>query len=134
MDEIMTLQGREIIKDDIELVRRLLDAHPSWNRTRLSQELCLLWNWRADNSQIKDMACRTLLWKLEQGGYITLPRRRSPGRGSRKVSIPYVPHKTGHLACSLSNLEPVGIQLVKDAGLLSLFQCLLSQYHYLGFR
>jgi hypothetical protein len=66
MNETTTVQGREITQDDIELVRRLIEADPSRNRTRLSQELCLLWNWRAANGQIKDMACRTLLLKLEQ--------------------------------------------------------------------
>jgi len=129
----MTLQGREITKDNIELIRRLIEADPSRNRTWLSKKLCLLWDWRADNGQIKDMACRTLLLKLEQRGHITLPRRRSPGRGSRKVSIPYVPHNTASIACSLSALKPVQIQLVEDTGLLRLFQCLLSRYHYLGF-
>ena len=79
------------------------------------------------------MACRTLLLKLELQGYITLPRRRSPGRGCRKVSIPYVPHNTASIACSLSALKPVQIQLVEDTGLLRLFQCLLSAYHYAVF-
>ena len=84
--------------------------------------------------KLKTMACRSLLLKLEQRGHITLPRRRTPGRGSRKVSIPYVPHNTGPIACALSDLEPAQIQLVEDAGLLGLFQCLLARYHYLGFR
>ena len=60
----LTLQGREITKDNIELVRRLIEANPSWNRTRLSKELCLSVGLAADNGQIKDMACRTLLLKL----------------------------------------------------------------------
>jgi len=134
MDETTTVQGRGITQDDIEVVRRLIEADPSQNRSRISRDLCLLWNWRAASGRIKDMACRTLLLKLEQRGYITLPGRRCPGRGSRKVSIPYVPHKTAPIACSLSDLEPVSIQLVEDAGLLGLFQCLLVRYHYLGFR
>ena len=79
------------------------------------------------------MACRTLLLKLEQRGYITLPRPRSPGRGSRQASIPYLPHNTASIACSLGALKPVQIQLVEDTGLLPLFQGLLSRYHYLGF-
>ncbi|MFC1929425.1 hypothetical protein ACFLW6_00955 [Chloroflexota bacterium] len=44
MDEATILQGQEITKDDIELVRRLIEANPSRKRARLSQELCLLWN------------------------------------------------------------------------------------------
>jgi len=134
MDETRRVQGREITTDDIDLVRRLIEANPSWNRTRLSKDLCLLWNWRASNGQLKDMACRTFLSKLEQRGHIILPQRRTPGRGSRKVSIPYVPHKTAPIACSLSDLELVSIHLIEEACLLQLFQCLLSHYHYLGFK
>jgi len=134
MDEAIRVQGREVTQGDIELVRRLIEDNPSRNRTQLSKELCLLWNWRAASGQIKDMACRTLLLKLEQRGHITLPRRRTPGRGCRKVSIPYAPHSTASIACGLSDLEPVHIQMIKDASLLHLFQCLLSRYHYLGFR
>ena len=134
MDEKIRVQGREITKDNIELVRRLLEANPSWNRTRLSKELCLLWNWRASNGQLKDMACRTLLSKLERRGYITLPAQQTAGRGSRKVSIPYVPHNTDLVACALSHLEAVSLQLVEYTGLLSLFECLLARYHYLGFH
>jgi hypothetical protein len=133
MDETITVQGRRITQDDIQLVRRLIEADPSQNRSELSRELCLLWNWRVASGRIKDMACRSLLLKLEQRGYITLPGRRCPGRGSRKVSIPCVPHNTASIAGSLSALKPVHVQLVENDGLLELFQCLLSRYHYLGF-
>ncbi len=104
MEETIRVQGREITRDGIELIRRLIEANPLWHRTRLSKNLCLLWDWRASNGQIKDMACRTLLIKLEQCGHISLPRPRTPGRGSRKVSIPYVPHNTDLVACALSDL------------------------------
>jgi hypothetical protein len=46
MKMTMVIQGREITHDDIESVRRLVKANPSWKRTRLSKELCVLWNWR----------------------------------------------------------------------------------------
>jgi len=47
MDETIRVQGREITRDDVELIRRLIEANPSLNRTRLSKELSLLWDWRA---------------------------------------------------------------------------------------
>ena len=134
METPMPVQGRKITSDDIESVRRLIEANPSWNRTRLSQELCVLWDWRAANGQVKDMACRTLLLKLEQRGHITLPARQtSSGWGCRKLFIPYVTHQTAPITCALSTLAPLRIELVKDAPLLDLFKCLLSRYHYLGF-
>ena len=130
----MVVQGREITNEDIELVNWLSWANPSWNRTRLSKELCLLWDWRATNGQIKDMACRIFLCKLEQRGYITLPPSQAfSGRTRRRAPIPYIPHKIVPIACHLSSLTPVEIKAIHDGELLALFKCLLSRYHYLGF-
>jgi len=61
MEKIMIIQGREISHKDIELIREMIKIHPSWGRIQLSKELALLWNWRAANGQLKDMACRTFL-------------------------------------------------------------------------
>ena len=133
MDETTRVQGREITKDDIELVRRLIEANPWWNRTRLSRELCLLWDWRSASGQLKDMACRSLLSKLARRGYITLPAGYPYG-GSHPPSIPDIPHRTNPISCSLSNLTPIRIKAVEEDSLLALFKCLLSRYHYLGFH
>jgi hypothetical protein len=63
MKKTMVIQGRKITHDDIESVQLLVKANASWKRTRLSEELCDLWNWSAANGQMKDMACRTFLLK-----------------------------------------------------------------------
>ena len=77
MGKIMVIQGRNVTPADIYLIKQLLADHPSWNRTKLSRELCKKWQWlRADERQLKDMACRTLLLKLERTGYIALPPAR----------------------------------------------------------
>ena len=68
MDETWILQGREITSKDIDCIRRLMVENPAFKRTRLSQEICQLWNWKNTQGQIKDMACRTLLLKLEKKG------------------------------------------------------------------
>jgi len=130
----MIIQGREVSSKDIEFIREMIKVNPSWGRTRLSKELVLLWNWRAANGQLKDMACRTFLLKLEKKGYLTLPPRRYfYGKTPRKASCPYVPHKTTPIAGELNCLTPLKIQVVKEKYLLKLFKCLLSSYHYLGF-
>jgi len=38
----LILQGRRITASEIEIVKKLIGANPSWNRTRLSKELCAL--------------------------------------------------------------------------------------------
>jgi len=130
----MIIQGREISSKDIEFIREMIKTHPCWGRTQLSKELALLWNWRAANGQLKDMACRTFLLKLEKKGYLTLPpRRHSYSKTRRKSPCPYVPHKTAMIAGKLDRLLPLKIQVVKEKNLLKLFKCLLSSYHYLSF-
>jgi hypothetical protein len=133
MDRTMVVQRREITSEDIGLVRQLIETNPFWNRTRLSKELCLLWNWRAPNGQIKDMACRTFLCKLEQRGYLTLP----PSQQSRvktvfRRTIPYVPHPTTVITGSLDAVAPVYSEVVEGRSQSKLFKYLLSRYHYLG--
>jgi len=131
----MIIQGREITPGDVVLIREMINSHPSWGRTRISKELSLLWDWRADNGQLKDMACRRFLLKLEKRGYISLPAKKRPSGGNKgeKTSFPYVPHSTSLIAGKLKEIAPVSIQLVKDKELLRLFKYLLSRYHYLGF-
>jgi len=134
MEKTMIIQGREITPEDIEFVREMIKLNPSWGRTRLSKELVALWNWRALSGQLKDMACRSFLLKLERRGYLTLPPRLYSYRKIRKrLPCPYVPHQTTPIAGKLSRLTPLRIEVVKKKDLLRLFKCLLSSYHYLGF-
>ena len=53
MEDIMVRQGREITPEDIHLIQQLLADNPSWGRTKLSKELCKMWQWRKPNGQIK---------------------------------------------------------------------------------
>ena len=73
MANIRIIQGRKIGEGEIDLIRDLMAAHPEWNRTRLSRELCARWDWRNALGCPKDMAARTLLLKLERAGHLRLP-------------------------------------------------------------
>ena len=86
----MVMQGREVTARTSDLIRGLLAEHPTWGRTRLSEELCRRWDWRNAQGQLKDMAARTLLLKLERAGHIRLPPRRgrrSNGLRNRRVPV-----------------------------------------------
>lgn len=134
MKTLMVIQGRNISSDDIRLIRCLISRNPSWHRTRLSRELCKLWNWYTHNGRYKDMACRSLLLKLEKLGHICLPARRIPPVNSlRNRSIPYVSHKTSAVCCNLSLLGPIQIETIQDTRSKALFKYFISHYHYLGY-
>jgi len=81
MDWPLKIQGRYLTETEVNEVRTFLENHPSWNRTRLSKELCKHWDWKRPDGQIKDMACRELLRKLEFRALIKLPARQSTGPG-----------------------------------------------------
>ena len=93
MKRTIIVQGKKITYKDIEFIQQMIDVNPSWNRTRLSRELCILWNWYATNGQIKDMASRNFLLKLERCGYISFPpRQRSSGGNRKRAPIPFMFH------------------------------------------
>ncbi len=132
---MITLRSKKTAVD-IEIIYTLLEYNPSWGRTRLSKELCRLWNWRTANGRLKDMACRTLLLKLDRAGIIRLPARKRPStNGLRNRSITDVPHDTGAVHCSLQEILPLNVLPVLQTSTdLSLFKFLLAKYHYLSFR
>jgi len=136
MNATTIIQGRSIGPAEIDLVQRLLAEHPVWNRTRLSQELCDLWDWRNGAGCIKDMAARTLLLKLEQRGLIVLPpRQRTPSNAARNRSLCLREHDQTPIAGSLRTLLPLSINMIeKDAADLVIFKSLMAQHHYLGLR
>jgi len=136
MHQIMvTIQGWRR-SPDLGLIERLLSENPDWGRSRLSVALRELWDWRAANGQLKDMACRSLLLRLEQAGQIRLPpRQRKSPNAYRNRSPLWVPHCSEPIAGVLNELTPPRITCVKTASEQDrLFRCLLSTHHYLGLR
>ncbi len=136
MSSVTIIQGRELGAEQIGLIRDLPAEHPQWCRTRLSQELCRRWEWRNAQGRIKDMACRTLLLKLERTGLIQLPKRRGPSpNGARNRHVPLVTHVTDPIHGALGELRPLRVNVVEPGSAeLGLFNCLLARYHYLGHR
>jgi hypothetical protein len=134
MSNGMVIQGRSISSDDIELIREMIVTNPSWRRSRISQELCNKWAWSNHLGQPKDMACRSMLLKLEAKGYITLPERAAyPLHGLKPRSVSDIPHDTSPIEASLKDLLPLSIEIVKAKDSLSLFSYLLTRYHYLSY-
>jgi hypothetical protein len=134
MPKSMVIQGRQLQGSDIEYICRLIREHPSWHRTRLSKELCALWDWRAANGQVKDIACRTLLRKLHQRGLIRLPNSQSHSGSRRKKHLPKVVHSTDPVEGPLEQLLPLRLLDVRhDPWHANLYTSLLKEYHYLGY-
>jgi hypothetical protein len=135
MDAESIVQGRLIGLKELESIQRLLAENPQWTRTRISRALCELWDWRAPNGQLKDMAARTLLRKLEQRGCVRLPAQRwAPPNRMRSKRLRPVDHATEPIHCPLIEFLPLEIrELSQFPQELPLFGWLLQRYHYLSY-
>ncbi len=134
MQATQFLQGRTITSDDVVYIRRLIKDHPEWHRTRISKQLCNDWDWTNDNGDLKDMAARALLRKLDEQGLISLPAPvRSANNGYRyrsKVGIDLDQTPIRDRLCELRALRIVPVANQQHA---SLFRGMLQAHHYLGY-
>jgi hypothetical protein len=139
MSRVLMVQGRELTASHVEQVRELMVCHPEWSRRRLSEALAALWDWRTATGQLKDMAARTLMLKLEARGLLSLPPRRHPPRRrrdepSRQPTL-WETEEGAPVEGALVDLAPVRMELVKpgmaEHGRLESY---LTRHHYLGYR
>jgi hypothetical protein len=141
MSEAVIIQGRPIGSAELAQIRQWLAVHPDWSRHRLSVELARRWAWRNARGQLKDMAARTLLLKLEQRGWLALPPRRSAPFFNRMRPPPPPPVKAvapaeplhGPLALWLP-LTLTEVSAAPGSAARLQFESLLQQHHYLGHR
>ena len=131
----ITIRKRTINEADLEFIRTTVNKHWDKGRTQISRILCKKWNWIQPNSSLKDMACREVLLTLNRKGLLNLPPRfNSANNDKRNRSIPLVEIDQTPLQGKLSNLPPVKIKLVRNTTLEPLYNSLIQQHHYLGYR
>jgi hypothetical protein len=139
VDRPEIIQGRRFGAAELADVQGLLAAQPGWSRWRLSRELARRWRWQSATGQLKDMAARTLLLKLEQRGWIVLPARRQASPKRRCDPPPSVVRSGLHdppLRRSLTDLRPLTLVELSPspASERAQFAGWLQAYHYLGHR
>ena len=135
MEGTTIIQGRWVSPDDIAFIRRLIAQNPDWHRTRLSREVCVAWHWRNPKGRLKDMACRSLLLKLERAGHVTLPPARRPANNHlRNRSIEQAVTLADPIQSALRDRMPIGVAPVEWAEQGAMFASFLAHHHYLGYR
>ncbi len=136
MNPALLVQGRRLTPQDVARIRELLAANPDWSRRRLSKVLSEEWSWRNGAGQLKDMAARTLLLKLEARGLIHLPpRRQKASNRMANRSLPRQNWDNTPIEGKLGDLGPLTVREVSsDTTNRVRFAAALAEFHYLGFR
>ncbi|MEW5971929.1 MAG: Druantia anti-phage system protein DruA [Pseudomonadota bacterium] len=133
----ITIRNRNITNSDLITIRETIVANWGLGRSAISHVLCEQWDWRQANGQLKGMACRELLLRLERLGYITLPARLNEKNNTIKLeALPdryqlcHVEPITGRVD-SFTNLR---FELIHDKKQGELWNSLVANYHYLGHK
>ena len=125
----------KITDGHIKQINNLISDNPDWHRSKLSEELCMMWDWKSPNNILKDISCRDLLRELDKDGLIHLPparnRPRTPGIGADKIEFPA--HNTDPIEASLIELTPLIIETADSKADIKVFKSYIAQYHYPGF-
>jgi hypothetical protein len=137
--EPIRVQGRTLTGDDLAWLQALIEQHPAWHRTALSQYLCQAWRWRNAAGRLKDMAARTVLRKRHTRGLIRLPpapkRPRRPGAPAPPALGAQLPlGAPERIEDSLESLQPLSLELAHTTALRRHVADLLRRYHYRGFH
>ena len=136
MDKTFVVQGRRITPGDITRIRELIAGNPRWSRWRLSKVLSAEWNWRNANGQLKDMAARSLLVKLNKRALITLPPRRQVPSNRMASPLIQLPLWDRTPVCgSMQSLGPLIVREISaEPAVRHQFSSALAEFHYLGCR
>jgi hypothetical protein len=133
--ENLKLQGRVLEAADVENIRGLIGSHPRWSRWRISKELAGQWNWHNGAGQLKDMAARSLLLKLNERQLIQLPpRRRQPINRMRRAVPKSDSWNREPIDSCLRALRPLEVREISgDREARGRMAVALAQFHYLGY-
>jgi hypothetical protein len=100
----------------------------------LSRHLAQQWNWHSLTGQLKDMAVRRLLNKLQARGLIELPARKQCSSGVHDRPGTVAMARGRLLSVPLAQLLPLQVQLLhRSEATAQRLAGYLAAYHYLGY-
>ena len=131
----MVLSGRYFSKKAILEVQETVKRFPCLSRNELALTICEHLSWKASNGSLKVKSCRAALEKLENQDFIQLPQKRS--QKLRKIQTIKFSDNTNpgaEVECSLDEMGPLELEIVKGKEEVSLWNEYVERYHYLGYK
>jgi hypothetical protein len=132
---LYSFRNRSIRSTEIDFIKGLIEQHPTEGRSRISRRICETWDWRHPGTgHIKDMACRDLLLRLEERGFIKLPPPKivQPGGYNKRVNLANHPLPVTIRPIESGDLSRVSLRLITTPEERLDWRALIDRYHYLG--
>lgn len=125
--------GRPFTADELQTIRSLIDTHPTASRAQLSRQVCVRFDWRKPNGELKDMTCRVAMLRMQADGLFTLPAaKRCPPRPFAYLATAATAPQE-RLTLPVHALPPLSLRQVCGAADSRLWNEYIARYHYLGY-
>jgi hypothetical protein len=131
-----TIRERHITSTVLKEIRQTINENWKLGRSAISNILCQRWNWRQNNGQLKAMACRDLLLRLERENLIRLPPRIHNNNNQKRCNwSPGLFDKidTQPITGRIDQFNNIQLDMVRGSHKEKLWNYLIDQYHYLGY-
>lgn len=129
---IFRYRARDLTARDISFIQEIIRRHYGRGRSHISRVLCEQWQWMQPNGHPKDYAARDLLLRLEENGYIQLPKRIFEKNNVKKQRFDQIPlFIRKHLGGTISDYQKPVVHAVRGTDAY-LWDFLVHHYHYLG--
>lgn len=130
----MVLRGRTFTKAELTLLSRTVKKDSNLGRYQISRKLCDLLNWKQPNGWLKDRACRDVLLRLEEGGYIQLPPRRSTPSNRPATTLSNVLDQFDLETIRSRTIGELKFESVKGTRDEQIWNEAVKKFHYLSFK
>jgi len=133
-DKTILISGREITKQEIELVLETVKMFPNLSRSELVRTLCVNLNWTTPAGNLKYHSCRKLLGYLEDEGKMKLPAPRREKFKKKPIVITEATAPQEELNGTVNDIAPITLRKPKDKSERDLFNEYIERYHQLGYK
>ncbi len=123
--------GRDFTPKELERIRSLIKHNPKFNRTRLSVEVCQMFQWFKPDGKVKDMSCRVAMLRMNKDGLIRLPPSTRTKKPVKKIEFTPATDPQNPVVCSVDQLPQLHLQMVTKTTS-ALWNEYIERYHYLG--
>jgi len=132
-----TIRGRLITSDVLDEINQTIENNWSLGRTAISRILCQQWDWRDNKGQLKAMACRDLLLRLERENLVTLPPRIRHNNNLKKIiwtSDLFDTIDSQPITGRVDQFSQIHLEMVRGSHKEKLWDYLIDRYHYLSYQ
>lgn len=132
----LVLRGRAFGLRELRIILQTVSTHGEKGRTRVSEIVCERLAWRQPNGWLKDRACRDVLRRLARRGLLKLPQKLAKNGGRNGVwNAPQTQIDRLNAELPLERLpSSVTLELAKGNAAERLWNFLVAEHHYLGYR